>query len=57
MFHYFYKYCKYVPIKKSKFLTKLAGLMDIEDFDIVEDLDDYPHSLKNNDIDWTIKEA
>jgi hypothetical protein len=31
--------------------------MDIDDFDIVEDLDDYPHSLRNNDIDWTIKEA
>jgi len=57
LFHYFYKYIKMVPIKKSKFMTKLSNFMNIEDIDIVEDLDDYPHSLRNNDIDWTIKEA
>lgn len=31
--------------------------METEEIDIVENLDDYPHSLKNVDIDWTIKEA
>ena len=38
-------------------MTRLSNFMDIEEIDIVEDLDDYPHSLRNNDIDWTIKEA
>jgi len=46
-----------VPIKRSKLMTRLSNFMDIEEIDIVEDLDDYPHSLRNNDIDWTIKEA
>ena len=31
--------------------------MNIEEINIFEDLDDYPHCLRNQDIDWTIKEA
>jgi len=31
--------------------------MNREEIVIVEGLDDYPHSLKSNDIDWIVKEA
>mgnify|MGYP006907111435 CR=1 FL=1 len=49
------RYCN--RIRVPRLLKKFQNLMETEDIDIVENLDDYPHSLKNVDIDWTIKES
>ena len=44
-------------LKLPKPIQKIMDLFKIDDVEIVENLDDYAHSLEEDDIDWLVREV